>query len=159
MVSFLLVFRPKPCTHSSSPLRMLHAMQSKKPASNRQPAELALLTRPWRWRRYIPPKRRLNFISLHGVISEKTVIYVTTAVRTPNPTRKIHHYGDVDVTQRLRTRNSRFVHSECSDYCLSGWKFQSLSSLFYSEDGRGSRFSQNTGISPSNYMTSHPKRP
>jgi hypothetical protein len=27
------------------------------------------ILRPWRWRRYIPPKRRLTFNGLHGVIS------------------------------------------------------------------------------------------
>jgi hypothetical protein len=40
---------------------------------------LALLIRPWRWRRYIPPKRRLTFSGLHGDPR-------TTAVRTSNPT-------------------------------------------------------------------------
>jgi hypothetical protein len=41
-----------------------------------------LILRPWRWRRYIPPKRLLTFNGLHGVISQKTVLYVATAVRT-----------------------------------------------------------------------------
>jgi hypothetical protein len=34
---------------------------------------LARLIRPWRWRRYVPPKRRLTFTRLHGVISQKVV--------------------------------------------------------------------------------------
>jgi hypothetical protein len=29
--------------------------------------------RPWRWRRYVPPKRRLTFNGLHGVTSQKIV--------------------------------------------------------------------------------------
>jgi hypothetical protein len=27
---------------------------------------------PWRWRRHVPPKRRLTFNGLHGVISQQT---------------------------------------------------------------------------------------
>jgi hypothetical protein len=44
---------------------------------------LAWLTvRRSRWRWHITPKRRLTFNGLHGVISQKTVLFVTTAVRT-----------------------------------------------------------------------------
>jgi hypothetical protein len=32
-----------------------------------------LILPPWRWRRYVPPKRRLTFNGLHGVISQKVV--------------------------------------------------------------------------------------
>jgi hypothetical protein len=42
--------------------------------------------RPWRWRRYVPPERRLLHNGLHGVISQKTTIFITTAVKTLNPT-------------------------------------------------------------------------
>jgi hypothetical protein len=34
-----------------------------------------LILRPWRWRRYVPPKRRLTFSGLHGVISQKIVLF------------------------------------------------------------------------------------
>jgi hypothetical protein len=37
------------------------------------PWYLAQLIRPWRWRRYIPPKHCLTFNGLHGVISQKMV--------------------------------------------------------------------------------------
>jgi hypothetical protein len=47
---------------------------------------LSLFSLPWRWRRYVPPKRQLTFNGLHGVISQKTVLFITTAVRTSNPT-------------------------------------------------------------------------
>jgi hypothetical protein len=30
---------------------------------------LKLFFRPWKWRRYVPPKRRLQFNRLHGVTS------------------------------------------------------------------------------------------
>jgi hypothetical protein len=47
---------------------------------------LALLIRPWWWRRYFPPKRRFTFNGLHGVIFQKIVFFITTAVRTSSPT-------------------------------------------------------------------------
>jgi hypothetical protein len=30
-----------------------------------------LILRPWRWRRYVTPKRQLTFSGLHGVVSQK----------------------------------------------------------------------------------------
>jgi hypothetical protein len=39
----------------------------------------------WRWRRYIPPKRRLKLNGLHGVISQKMILFITTAVKTSIP--------------------------------------------------------------------------
>jgi hypothetical protein len=44
------------------------------------------ILRPWRWRRYVPPKCRLTFNELHDIISQKTVLFITTAVWTSNPT-------------------------------------------------------------------------
>jgi hypothetical protein len=41
--------------------------------------------KPWRWRRHIPPKRRLTSNGLHSVISQKTELFIITAVRTSNP--------------------------------------------------------------------------
>jgi hypothetical protein len=38
------------------------------------------------WRRHIPPKRRLTFKGLHGVIFEKTELFITTVMRTSDPT-------------------------------------------------------------------------
>jgi hypothetical protein len=39
-----------------------------------------------RARRRVPPKRRLTFNGLHGVISQNIVLFITTAGRTSNPT-------------------------------------------------------------------------
>jgi hypothetical protein len=36
----------------------------------------------WRWRRHVPPKHRVTFNGLHGIISQK----IRTAVRAANPT-------------------------------------------------------------------------
>jgi hypothetical protein len=35
----------------------------------------------------VPPKRRLTFNGLHGVIAQKIQIFITTGVRTSNPTK------------------------------------------------------------------------
>jgi hypothetical protein len=34
-----------------------------------------LFLRPWRWRRYVPPKLRLQLNRLHGVISQKMILF------------------------------------------------------------------------------------
>jgi hypothetical protein len=44
------------------------------------------ILRPWRWRRYVPPKRRVQLYGLHGVIYQKKILFKTTAVKTSNPT-------------------------------------------------------------------------
>jgi hypothetical protein len=46
---------------------------------------LAPLIRPWRLKRYVSPKRLLTFNELHGVISQKTELFITTGVRTSSP--------------------------------------------------------------------------
>jgi hypothetical protein len=48
--------------------------------------------RPWRWRQYVPPKRRLHLNRLHAVTSQKMILFITTAVKTSNPT-SIKLYG------------------------------------------------------------------
>jgi hypothetical protein len=53
-----------------------------------------LIFRPWKWRRYISPKRRLTLSGLHGVISKKNVLFITTAVRTSNPTCRTQFYSN-----------------------------------------------------------------
>jgi hypothetical protein len=45
-----------------------------------------LILRPWRWSQYVPPKRRLTFNELHGVTSQKILLFTKTAVWTSNPT-------------------------------------------------------------------------
>jgi hypothetical protein len=46
-----------------------------------------LIFRPWRWKRKFSPKRKLTLKLLRGVTSQKTVIFITTAVITSNPVR------------------------------------------------------------------------
>jgi hypothetical protein len=40
------------------------------------------------WRRYVSTKRRLTFNGLHDVVSQKIELFITTGVRTSNPTQK-----------------------------------------------------------------------
>jgi hypothetical protein len=47
---------------------------------------LNVFLRPWRWRRYVSPKRRLKLDGLHGVISQKMILFITSTVKTSNPT-------------------------------------------------------------------------
>jgi hypothetical protein len=47
-------------------------------------AEIISLT--LRWRRYVPLKHRLQLNGLHGVISQKIILFINTAVKTSNPT-------------------------------------------------------------------------
>jgi hypothetical protein len=45
-----------------------------------------LIFRPWRWRQHVALKRQLTFNRQHGVISQKIVLFITSTVRTSNPT-------------------------------------------------------------------------
>jgi hypothetical protein len=46
----------------------------------------SLHLRGWRWRCHVPPKRRLTFNSVHDVIPQRIELFITTGVRTSNPT-------------------------------------------------------------------------
>jgi hypothetical protein len=41
-----------------------------------------LILRPWIWKQYVPPKRKMSFNWIHGVISQKTERFITAA-KTP----------------------------------------------------------------------------
>jgi hypothetical protein len=53
-------------------------------ASCRLPAWLT--PQRYKWRRHIPPKRRLNLNELHGIISQKIETFITADVTISNPT-------------------------------------------------------------------------
>jgi hypothetical protein len=44
--------------------------------------------------RHVDPKRRLVFNGVHGIIFQKIELFITTAVRTSNPTRRINFDDD-----------------------------------------------------------------
>jgi hypothetical protein len=50
-----------------------------------------LIFRPWRWRRYVPPKRPLTLNRLHGVISQKMVLFKIWTRHFPNTNQKYYH--------------------------------------------------------------------
>jgi hypothetical protein len=54
----------------------------------------SVLFSTWRWRRYVPPKQWLTFSGLHD-ISQKTELFITTGVRTSNPTRDSSVYCEL----------------------------------------------------------------
>jgi hypothetical protein len=80
-----------------------------------------LSLRPWRWRRYVSPKRRLTLNGLHDVISQKIALFITTAVRIPNPTSNSFYYVMVNccmlcahqVLQHKRTYTSVAILFHC----------------------------------------------
>jgi hypothetical protein len=45
-----------------------------------------LILRPCKCRRHVPPKRQLIFNGLHGAMSHKVELFITTDARTSNPT-------------------------------------------------------------------------
>jgi hypothetical protein len=47
-----------------------------------------LIHQPWKSTQYITLKRRFSFNGLHGIISDKRDIFITTGVRTSIPTSK-----------------------------------------------------------------------
>jgi hypothetical protein len=55
-----------------------------------KPAWTQVTSRRW----YVPPKRRLTFNGLHGVVSERRELFTATAVRTSDPTYNIMFYID-----------------------------------------------------------------
>jgi hypothetical protein len=69
---------------------------------------LARLILPWRWRRYVPPKRWLTFNGLHGIISQKTVLF------------KVHHVpSHKEGIQEQWKGSSLLFHTSTTD--SSGW--------------------------------------
>jgi hypothetical protein len=52
------------------------------------------ILRPWKFRRYIPPKWKFICNALHGVISRKVELFIPTAVRASNPTNLnyVHYF-------------------------------------------------------------------
>jgi hypothetical protein len=65
---------------------------------------------PWRWWWHVPSKRRLTFNGLHGIISLKIELLLTTAVRTSNPAllsgsfpNKIKKVGSYDCSHEVQT--------------------------------------------------------
>jgi hypothetical protein len=57
--------------------RRINLTKIENEACSKQSITAWLILRPWRWRRHIPLKRRLTFIGLHGLISQKTELFLS----------------------------------------------------------------------------------
>jgi hypothetical protein len=74
------------------------------------------------WR---PPKRRLLHNRLHGVISQKKILFITTAVKTSNPTLRKHacelSYLDSNSVNRIYKGivHGKWFHSTLCDSSLN----------------------------------------
>jgi hypothetical protein len=78
---------------------------------------LARLIRPWRWMRYVPPKRRLTFNGLHGVISHRCenfkILHCPVKVhRRFRRTYCFHHQGQRVSQARTRLQPAFFCFLE-----------------------------------------------
>jgi hypothetical protein len=79
---------------------------------------------PWRGRQYVPPKHRVQLNRLHGVISQKTILFITPAVNTSNPTfrqcdpgRNILYYCLTEETGlRMLPEGVHFRQLNCGRY-------------------------------------------
>jgi hypothetical protein len=76
---------------------------SKKPACHL----LSPFHRPWIWRRHVIPKLWLTFNGLHGVISQKMVLFITTDVRTSNPTKQLKCLPLLSIEERQTQESVR----------------------------------------------------
>jgi hypothetical protein len=70
-----------------------------------------LHSRAWKWNRYIPPKRRLTFNGLHGVMYQNIVLIIITGVIASSPT---YHHLMVYILTYTHTR----INSETSSFVL-----------------------------------------
>jgi hypothetical protein len=54
------------------------------------------ILRPWRWRRYVPPKRRVPLNALHGVIYQKKILfeYIPSLIKIGSGIQKLTGGGD-----------------------------------------------------------------
>jgi hypothetical protein len=57
---------------------------------------------------HFPLKRRLTFNGLHGVIYQKMVLFITTAVRTSNATEAIMLQREIHVNIGFKTEKNEF---------------------------------------------------
>jgi hypothetical protein len=72
-----------------------------------------LILQPWRWRRHVPPKRRLTFSRLHSVISQKIELFVSINVGTVETSGYIEFYMYIYPTLLIVVRM-------CGDYYKRG---------------------------------------
>jgi hypothetical protein len=72
-----------------------------------------------RWRRYVPPKRRLHLNRPYGVTSQKMILFRRTAVKTSNPTG-VRCLGDHETLKREDTRRAGW-NSRIKSHVIRKW--------------------------------------
>jgi hypothetical protein len=76
---------------------------------------------PWRWRRYIPPKRRLTQV-LHSATSQKTTFFKMEIIALHNTVHK--------TTSRLLSRLLSLVKNKTNEKQISELSIQNLKNLW-----------------------------
>jgi hypothetical protein len=91
---------------------------------------LNLLLRPWRWRRYVPPKRRLKLNGLHGVISQKMMTLFEFLMSLPHytSTNSIWNPAGIFATLTLSWPypHTRFILKTATEFLLKALDFVSV---------------------------------
>jgi hypothetical protein len=96
---------------------------------------LSLFLRHWRWRRYVPLKRRVTFNRLHGVISQKVMLFITPAVKNSSHTNKlnvldVHHISPLLEYEKFRSTFCLYLVA-MSLLCSLGWTVEWTLPLLY----------------------------
>jgi hypothetical protein len=123
-----------PCSYLSVNRRFgekhrLHLQGRKNKYSKPPDFLLNLFLRPRRLRRYVPPKRRLTLNGLHGVISQKIIPFITTALRSSNPIQSTKSSPTFRRDILLPSWGSKTKPSKkqtSSSCCLFAWLIQRL---------------------------------
>jgi hypothetical protein len=72
--------------------------------------EISPTFRLWSCRRNVPPKHRLNFYGLHGVMSQKTEPFISISVRNSGPTKYLASYA--------RNKSINACNSSCKMFII-----------------------------------------
>jgi hypothetical protein len=95
-----------------------------------------LILRTWRWGRHVSPKRRLAFNGLHGVISQKIVLFIATALRTSNPASCCNEFRDCSCLKISGSIHYSFWQirnlKSCPITCILGNSFRTVMTRIFS---------------------------
>jgi hypothetical protein len=94
-------------------------------ASKLHAGALVGLFPPRRWRGHVPLKCQLDFNVLHGFISQKTELFITTAFRTSNPTSALQCFRKhLSLTSCFYTWHKMISFGPPTCHLTSYWTFR-----------------------------------
>jgi hypothetical protein len=99
-----------------------------KPASKQVAGLLNLFLWPWRLKGYVPPRRRLELSGLHGVISQKTILFfmiMFVVYDAVNISNYIASNGGGLANNELESICKGAIVTQSTYYpgmCLGGWR-------------------------------------